>query len=58
MLELKVLVVEGLAAENGGASGAIAVEEVAALDHEGRDLVGVLEGPGVGAHVKQGKWGL
>ena len=38
VLQREVLVGEGLGAVDGGAAGAVAVEEVAALDHEVGDL--------------------
>ena len=44
VLEEEVLVCEGLGAVDGGAAGAVAVEEVAALDHEVVDLGGISTG--------------
>lgn len=38
MLEGEIFVGEGFGAVDGGAAGAVAVEEVAALDHEAFDL--------------------
>ena len=38
VLELEVLVREGLGAVDGGAARAVAVEEITALDHEVGDL--------------------
>lgn len=45
MLEGEVLVREGFGAVDGCAAGAVAVEEVAALDHETFDLWYVRRGP-------------
>ena len=38
MLQLEILVCEGLGAVDGSAAGTVAVEEVPALDHEVFDL--------------------
>lgn len=43
MFERKVFVGEGFSTVDGGAAGAVAVEEVATLDHEVGDLVDVEE---------------
>ncbi len=44
MLEVEVFVGEGFGAVDGRATGAVAVEEVAALDHETFDLLCVRPG--------------
>ena len=51
VLELEALVREGLGAVDGGAAGAVAVEEVAALDHEVFDLDAVASSESCAAHV-------
>ena len=42
MLEFEVLVGKGFGAVDGGAAGTVAVQKVAALDHEVFDLQGVV----------------
>ena len=38
MLEIEILICKGFGAVDGGAAGAIPVQEIAALDHEVFDL--------------------